>query len=720
MQEDIEPEVEDVDLDDTDLDPTQLSNTDNDILDHSETPAWQLQFQRKWMQLEKSFLAVKPEFITLQRVKILLIVLTLALAAFFFTTDTPSDGQFKNTLESVSIRYPHYIELKDHPSYIRLHVDLQPSTDNQKGTKVKFIVALEQLVGENHWKHIDNVMTLKLQQTETKIYKIPHTLADGEVVRTDLRLLFNTTSQTPVGFSYEVTALPEIVQFRIAFAMIVLVVVYGLIAFELVHRTIAAMFGAFVALAILSKTLERPLLSEVASWIDYNTCALLFGMMIMVGIISKTGCFEWAAVKMYKFSKGNIWILLVSLCILVGVLSALLDNVTTVLLLVPVSIRLCTVLKISPYPILLSEIMFTNLGGTATAIGDPPNIIIVSDPKIEDTKLVTFLSFMIHIAPATIIACICVLVYIRWVYKEELLGTRATAEMEMMPVAVSEEEADRSSARRLDDNEAHSIQEHNATESISPARDINEEDGEGRTLIETLEENYVITDWNLFISSCIVLGFVIILFFIHTAVELHLSMAWIAIIGAMIHMLVAGVKDIEEVLEKVEWGTLLFFGALFVLMHTLDELGLMDFFADGTAKIISLVPEGKLREAVAIILILWVSAFVSAFIDNIPFTTAMIPIISQLYEDDLKLPLTPMVWALVFGVCYGGNATIIGASANVVAVGIAESEGYHVTFKQFAKLGFPVMMISCTIATIFMLIFNVGLDWHEGTGILTS
>jgi len=176
----------------------------------------------------------------------------------------------------------------------------------------------------------------------------------------------------------------------------------------------------------------------------------------------------------------------------------------------------------------------------------------------------------------------------------------------------------------------------------------------------------------------------------------------------------AGVSNIEEVLEKVEWGTLLFFGSLFVLMKALDEMGLMDFFADFTSDIIAMADAGKGREAVAILIILWVSAIVTAFIDNIPFTASMLPVINNLYaESDLGLPLSPMVWALAFGVCFGGNATLIGSSANVVAVGIAEREGVRVSFMQFFWLGMPITLISCTIATVYLLIFSVAFSWHE-------
>ena len=176
-------------------------------------------------------------------------------------------------------------------------------------------------------------------------------------------------------------------------------------------------------------------------------------------------------------------------------------------------------------------------------------------------------------------------------------------------------------------------------------------------------------------------------------------------------MIASGVHDIEEVLEKVEWGTLMFFASLFILMEGLGELGLISFIGDNTAKLIEGAPEGKARLAAAIVLIVWVSGIVSAFIDNIPFTTAMVPIIYNLHTT-LNLPLTPLVWALSFGTCFGGNGTLIGASANVVCAGLSEQAGFPISFNRFFKMGFPVMLLSLLIATSYLLVFHVAISWY--------
>jgi len=228
-----------------------------------------------------------------------------------------------------------------------------------------------------------------------------------------------------------------------------------------------------------------------------------------------------------------------------------------------------------------------------------------------------------------------------------------------------------------------------------------------------LEEKYVITDMSLFLKSCTVLLGVVILFFLHSFVEINLNLPWIAIIGAMVLLLVSGIRDIDEVLEKIELSTLLFFAGLFVLMRCMEELGVMDYIADRTADVIEQVPEGDGRLATAILMIIWVSAIVGAVIDNIPFTQTMIPVVVNLAVDrDLGLPLAPLVWALAFGCCFGGNATLIGASANVVAAGLAEQDGYPISFNTFFKYGCPAMFVSTATISVYMLFFHVIIPWY--------
>ena len=440
----------------------------------------------------------------------------------------------------------------------------------------------------------------------------------------------------------------------------ILLAVYALIITEVIHRTLAAgLGGLFAVLALNYYTVEPTLtLRAVTTMIDWETIGLLLGMMVMVGIISRTGIFEWFAVEAYKRSNGSIWTLVVILCSVTAVLSAFLDNVTTMLLLTPVTIQLAKVLDLKPIPILISEVLFSNVGGAATMIGDPPNIMIgsglspdaIASRGYDDLAEhgVTFNDFIIEMAPGILMTIVPTFMLVRYLYRDEFMGERQ--------------------------------------------RDVAE-----------LEAKYGVKDVKLLKVSGIILGGVILGFFLHPVI--HVAVSWIAIIGAVLMLLATDSHEIEEALEKVEWSTLLFFAGLFVLVHSLQYLGVIDFIGVYVMKGIELFPVGEggyIRLSAAILIILWVSAFASAFIDNIPYTATMIPIVLQI-SDTLNIELGPLIWALAFGACLGGNGTLIGASANVVTAGMSEEAGYPISFREFFRAGFPVMILTTMIISVYMI-----------------
>ena len=447
----------------------------------------------------------------------------------------------------------------------------------------------------------------------------------------------------------------------------ILLFVYALIITEVVHRTLAAALGGLLAVIALNYYSPQDTLSlkAVTTMIDWETIGLLLGMMVMVGVISHTGVFEWFAVQAYKKSGGEIWTLVVILCAVTAVLSAFLDNVTTMLLLTPVTIQIAKVLDIKPIPILISEVLFSNIGGAATMIGDPPNIMIGSamspsaiegntDPNIAAlaSEGVTFNDFIFEMAPGILLTIVPSFMLIRWLYKDEFSGRRD--------------------------------------------RDITE-----------LERQYAIKDMNGLKISGTILCLVIVGFFLHPVV--HIAVSWIALGGAVIMLLATNPHELEEPLEHVEWTTLLFFAGLFVLVHSLQYMGVIEYIGSFVEKAIAWFSE-EYQLAAAVVIILWVSAIASAFIDNIPYTATMIPIVLSLsVNPDLNLELGPLIWALAFGACLGGNGTLIGASANVVTAGLSEEAGYPISFNEFFKAGFPVMLLSTFIVTFYMvLVYVVG------------
>jgi Na+/H+ antiporter NhaD/arsenite permease-like protein len=373
-----------------------------------------------------------------------------------------------------------------------------------------------------------------------------------------------------------------------------------------------------------------------------------------VGIISHTGIFEWFAVQAYKKSNGNVWTLVVILCSVTAVLSAFLDNVTTMLLLTPVTIQLARVLDLNPIPLLIAEVLFSNIGGAATMIGDPPNIIIgsmMSESAIEKAGYselasdgVAFNDFIIELAPGILLTIVPTFMMLKWMYADEFAGERI--------------------------------------------RDVKE-----------LESKYGVKDAKMLKTSGTVLALVILGFFLNPV--LHIPVSWVALIGAVLMLLVTDPHELEEPLEKVEWTTLIFFAGLFVLIHSLQHLGVIGWIGNQVESAISFF-EVKYQFVAALVIILWVSAIASAFIDNIPYTITMIPVVLQI-SDSLGLDLGPMIWALAFGACLGGNGTLIGASANVVTAGMSEEAGYPISFNEFFKAGFPVMLMTVSIITAYVV-----------------
>lgn len=455
----------------------------------------------------------------------------------------------------------------------------------------------------------------------------------------------------------------------IGVGLAILICVYILIIFETVHRTLAAALGGLTAVIALNYFTNEPALSlkAVTTMIDWETIGLLLGMMVMVGVISHTGVFEWFAVEAYKKSEGSIWSLVVILCIVTAVLSAFLDNVTTVLLLTPVTIQLAKVLDLQPVPILIAEVLFSNIGGAATMIGDPPNIMIgsgLSPDAIESTEGgkyaelasegVNFNDFIIEMAPGILMTVVPAFMLLKWMYRDEFSGKRI--------------------------------------------RDVAE-----------LEAKYGIKDYKMLTTSGFILGLVILGFFLHPIT--HMPVSWIALGGAVLMLLATNRHELDEPLEEVEWTTLLFFAGLFVLVHSLQYMGVINFIGEYVEQAIVWFPQGDdgiIRLTAAMVILLWVSAIASAFIDNIPYTATMIPIVLQISQG-ANVELGPLIWALAFGACLGGNGTLIGASANVVMAGMSEEAGYPVSFNEFFKAGFPMMILTTFIVTLYMLlVYGIG------------
>ncbi len=402
-----------------------------------------------------------------------------------------------------------------------------------------------------------------------------------------------------------------------------------LIFTEKVHRVIAGMGGAILML-VAGKLLNFYSEEQAIAAIDWNTLGLLLGMMVLVALLEPTGFFQYLAVYVGRLSQGKPFLLLILLGSVTTLLSMFLDNVTTVVLIAPVTILICEVLGISATPYLLSEALLSNTGGVATLVGDPPNVLIASAANFS------FNDFLTHSLPVVLVAWVATLVLLRVLFRKE---------MALVPPS-------REAVLGLDPREA--------LEDPRSAR-------RGLIALGVAVALFVIEHWLDMSTAFIAMG------------AASLGLFWIR-------------PPVADTLKRVEWSVLVFFGALFIMVGGLEQAGVLDLFVEGLLRVSTVPP------VVMGILLIWIVAILSAVVDNVPITIALLPVILGLGEAGLNV--TPLWWALVFGAGFGGNATIIGSSANIVVATLSERTRSPISGVLWVRRGLPVMLLTCAIASL--------------------
>lgn len=413
-------------------------------------------------------------------------------------------------------------------------------------------------------------------------------------------------------------------------SIVIFLLVMVAIVSEKVHRAAASLAGAVILLATHVLTVDSAI-----EHVDVNTVGVLVGMMLFVAVVKNSGLFEYIAIKSAKLTHGKPWAIMAVFAIITAVLSAFLDNVTTVLLVGPMTLAITSILKVNPVPFLLTQILASNMGGTATLIGDPPNIMIGSEAGLG------FADFILNTAPIVVIIMAASLLCFYLMFGRKL---------------------------KVSNDAMQAVME--------------------------LDENRAIKDKSLLIKSVVMIGLVVIGFMFHSS--LGMESCTIALLAAVI-MMIVGKQDIEDVIMGVEWSTILFFIGLFVVVGGMEETGVIDQLAT------LLIGMTGGNMVLTMLIILWVSAIVSSFLDNIPFVATLIPMILAIQAES-GMDVTPLWWALSLGACLGGNGTLIGASANVVLSGISNKNGYPITFMSYLKVGFPMMILSVAISMVYLLL----------------
>jgi Na+/H+ antiporter NhaD/arsenite permease-like protein len=408
----------------------------------------------------------------------------------------------------------------------------------------------------------------------------------------------------------------------------VFLITYALIVTERVNRTVAALLGGVVMILLGVVTQE-----QAFDAIDWNVIFLLAGMMIIANLLRETGLFQWIAVQAVRLGRGDPFRILIILSLITAFSSGLLDNVTIVVLVAPITLFVAASLKVSPMPFLIAQILASNIGGAATLIGDPPNILIGSAAGID------FLTFAINMTPIIVVILIVFVGLSVLMFRKDLQASRS-----------------------------------------------------GSPDVYALETAELITDHKLLRKGLVVMAGVILGFLVHGA--LHLEPATIALAGATVLMLWTG-SDPHGVLRDVEWSTLFFFVGLFITVEALVEVGIIDQLAQAALNLTG----GNL--ALTSMLLIWLSAVASGIVDNIPYTATMIPLVQRLGQ---TMPIEPLWWSLALGADLGGNATLVGASANIVVANLAERSGHPISFRRFLSYGVVTTFVSLIFASIYVWI----------------
>jgi Na+/H+ antiporter NhaD/arsenite permease-like protein len=418
-------------------------------------------------------------------------------------------------------------------------------------------------------------------------------------------------------------------------------VVFGLISFRVIHETVAALLGAITILAITYAlgtfndefwiiSFERAI-----TFIDFNVIFLIMGMMIFMAVLGQTGLFQWLAFRAYKMTRGNIWLLAIVLTGLTGVISAFLNDVTAILLIVPISVQIALMMHVHPFIFVIPEVLASNIGGAATLIGDPPSTIVGSHLNLGFTE------YAVNIAPLALLTMLVLFGLISLVYRSEYSGS-----------------------------------------SFRPSSE----------LMARLKAEACITDLPLLRKSLILMVVTLGLFFAEDLINMPPSV--VALIGATL-LLVWVRPDVDHMLREVDWTTLVFFMALFILVGGIEEVGLIHMVAGSIGRL-----AGE-NLTMALLLMIWVTGVASGIVANIPFTIAALPVADFLTRTIPGAQSGVLYWALIAGADFGGNATYLGSAPNIVAVGLCDRAGYRMTFVDFLRVGAPITFVTLVVASLW-------------------
>ncbi|XP_017081375.2 P protein [Drosophila eugracilis] len=504
---------------------------------------------------------------------------------------------------------------------------------------------------------------------------------------------------SPLSLLLEVSTSPPIPEISVVYAGLLILGLYLLIIFDIIDHTFAALIIATTSVAILAIMKHRPSVDHVVSFVNFEPLMLLFGLMTIVDIMTTTGVFDYLVVATYRISRGRPWPLIFFLSMLTAFLSALLNSDIMAVALTPITIRLCEEMSLRTTYVLIVMAIFAEMGGALTPMGNPPNAIVITNPAVmaED---VDFVDFILHMSPGVLVAMFVVfgLVYVTHRKTIFVLDERQLEVMESRP---KKEPPNEETLARI----AQLKQRQPGRFWLTPVEKYPE-------TLAGLEADSKIRDKPLLIKCCIALVFVFICMILHSITDVlpGASMGWVTLLAAFLLIILDDKNDLNATLGIIQWTLLLFIAALFVLAEAMDQLKFFEWVGKWSVDFLeSLQPQ--YQTAVATMMVLWTSALLSILIDNAAVTIFMLKLTFQMASKE-NSHLSPLIWALTFGACFGGNGSLFGAVSNEIIALIALQHGYNITFFHFFIVGFPMMLVILSISSVYVLLAYAVWNWH--------
>ncbi|KAH8384362.1 hypothetical protein KR200_006891, partial [Drosophila serrata] len=501
-------------------------------------------------------------------------------------------------------------------------------------------------------------------------------------------LMLEGKGDIPLALIMETDSSPMLTKFGVIYCVLLLLGLYIIIFFELTDPTLGVILMATTALATLTALGERPSLPLITSWVDFRVIMFMLSMMIISGITSESGILDWLAIQIYRISKGQKWLILIFLALVTSLLSSLIPNVTLVFLMGPIAVMLCEAALVQTQFVLYVVLVYANIGGAFTLVSDPLNMIIATNTDVD------WIDFTVHMFPGVVCALIVGLPVIYLTMRKKF------SQLEDTQILVTEERRTTSKdlIRQVAQREALLRMREPLRSCIRPSSNY------FKTLAY-LEIHYGISDKKLLAKCMIVLILVEMVFVLHThPLVPGASLHSVALMGALLLVILTKLDDMETVLRYLDWSVVLFLSAHFVFIAVVHELGLVPWLGDLVVKVISSV-ETRHQKTVAILLIIWLTAFLAAIVNNIAVTEMLLGLIQELtMHRKINVPLSPLIWALAYGASFGANGTLLGSHSNLIGVVVARRFGYHITFLQFFRYGFPVMLATLSVASAYLLI----------------